>query len=161
MTSPTNKKTFNLYLNNTVTFILRIAEFATSLSLVVLLHINNVAITTETKLRMKTLVSLLIPQVVFTMSSKLLGRVISSIAINTLTIANTMHSLQRVVQTMSIHNGIVFVSRALLRGIVSISAGSVSMALSPVFAILYYLSDWDGSTLSSMDGLTLAHVDAH
>lgn len=160
MTSPTNKKTFNLYLNNTVTFILRIADFATNLTLVTLIHINNIVISATLKMLGKISTTISIPKTTITIAvTGLLGRIVSNIAINTLTLANTMHSLQRVVQTISSHNTIVFVSRSLLRGIVSISGGHIGMVLSPIVAVLYKLSDWDGSTLATLDVMLLSALD--
>ncbi len=159
MASPTNRKNFNIYLNNTATFFLRIADFVTNLTLVTLIHINNISITTTLKAITKLFTSLIISNVTLTIASKLRGRIISAIAINTLRIANTMHSIMRVVQAISIHNSIIFVSRILLRAIVSMSAGSISMVLSPIVAVLYKLSNWDGSTLATLDVLTLSQLD--
>ncbi len=162
MTSPSNKKSFNLYLNNTAKFILRIADFASNLTLLTLIHINNIVISATLKLKTRLITSLIIPQIKITIAiTELRGRIISSIAINTLRIANTMHSIQRVVQAISLHNGIVFVSRSLLRAIVPVSAGHIGMVLSPIVAVLYKLSDWDGSTLATMDVITLANLDSH
>ncbi len=160
MTSPTNKKTFNLYLNNTVTFILRIADFATNLTLLTIIHINNIAISATLKLRSRLITILTIPTIRITIPIvELRGRLISAIAINTLTLANIMHSIQRVVQTITLHNSIVFVSRSLLRAIVPISGGHFTMVLSPIVAVLYKLSDWDGSTLATLDVMLLSALD--
>lgn len=160
MTSPTNKKTFNLTLNNTVTFILKIAEFATNLTLLTLIHINNISITATLKEIGKIFTTITIPQTRITIAIvELRGRLVSTITINTLQIINTMHSIMRVVQTITLQNSIVFVSKALLRAIVPISAGNLSMVLSPIVAVLYKLSDWDGSTLATLDVMTLAQLD--
>ncbi len=160
MTSPTNKKTFNLYLNNKVTFILRIADFATNLTLVTLIHINNIVISATLRMLGKISTTISIPKTTITIAvTGLLGRIVSNIAINTLTLANTMHSIQRVVQTITLHNSIVFVSRLLLRAIVPISGGHFTMVLSPIVAVLYKLSDWDGSTLATLDVMLLSALD--
>ena len=155
-----NKKTFNLVLNKTKTFILRMSNFTITTALRVLISISTINLDITVKQLLNSTISMSVKTIGLSFVSKMNLLVSPLISLGTIGLTFVTKALTRFTTTIDFKIPISMTAKFLLKNILSVSSGKVNLVLTPIVAIFIYLSELDPQLLNVLDVQTLADLDA-
>ena len=154
-----NKQSFQLILNRTKRFTLKMANFAVTTALAVLIRISTINLSVIVRQLLRNLITLRISTVAISSLAKFRTRIPTTLLAGKIGVSTILKTINRMLITMTSKIALSFITRFLSRIPLSMTTGKIGMAFSVVVAILIKLSALDPQLLSALDGLSLSQMD--